>query len=89
MRVLLTGSFGNIGESTLLVLFEKGYEIRCFDLPTEMNKNKQRHLKKNGSFETIWGDILDEKDIKSAVENVDCIIHLAGIIPPLSEKNPD
>jgi UDP-glucose 4-epimerase len=89
MMVLLTGAFGNIGESTLLALFEKDYEIRCFDILTAANKKKQKQLKKIESFKTIWGDILDEKAIRTAVEDVDCIIHLAGIIPPLSEKKPD
>ena len=89
MKVLITGSFGNIGESTLLAFFEKGYEIRCFDLLTALNKKKQKQLIKIESFETVWGDILDVEALRASVVNVDCIIHLAGIIPPLSERKPD
>ena len=40
------------------------------------------------SFKTYWGDITDLEDVKRVVEDQDCIIHLAGIIPPLSERNP-
>ncbi|MGY5879515.1 MAG: NAD(P)-dependent oxidoreductase [Candidatus Thorarchaeota archaeon] len=89
MRVLLTGAFGNIGESTLLALLEKGYDIRCFDLSSERNAKIAKKLGKKGNFETIWGDILDLPLVKSIVKDVDCIIHLAGIIPPLSESKPD
>lgn len=89
MKVLLTGAFGNIGESTLLALLAKNYDVRCFDLKTERNVKVYNKLLKKGSFEIVWGDILDSPSIKSAVDNVDCIIHLAAIIPPLSEAKPD
>jgi len=89
MKVLLTGAYGNIGESTLLALFGKDYDIKCFDLPNERNAKIAKKLGKKGKFEPIWGDILDLPLVKSVVRDVDCIIHLAGIIPPLSESKPD
>ncbi len=89
MKVLLTGAFGNIGESTLLALFGRGYEIRCFDLHTDNNEKTNIRLSKQGNFEVIWGDILDKGLVEVAVQDVSCIIHLAGIIPPLSEKKPE
>lgn len=89
MRVLLTGAFGNIGESTLLALLEKNFDIKCFDLSNERNGKIAKKLGKRGKFETIWGDILDLPLVQSIVKDVDCIIHLAGIIPPLSESKPD
>lgn len=85
---MLTGAFGNIGESTLLALFEKGYDIKCFDLKTKRNERVSKRLSKKGSFEIIWGDILDASHVKAAVDGVDAIIHLAAIIPPLSESKP-
>ena len=57
MKVLLTGAFGNIGESTLLALLEKNYDIRCFDLQTERNEKVAKRLGKKGNFEIIWGDV--------------------------------
>ncbi|MHA1137922.1 MAG: NAD-dependent epimerase/dehydratase family protein [Candidatus Thorarchaeota archaeon] len=89
MRVLLTGAFGNIGESTLLALLEKNYDVRCFDLSSERNGKIVKKLSKKGNFETIRGDILDLPLVKSITEDIDCIIHLAGIIPPLSESKPE
>lgn len=89
MHVLLTGAFGNIGESTLLALLEKGHSVRCFDLKNESNGKMVKRLRKFGAFEVIWGDILDSESLRKAAEGIEAIIHLAGIIPPLSEKKPD
>jgi len=89
MRILITGAFGNIGESTLLALFDREYEIRCFDLRTENNEKTSRSLQKHGDFEIIWGNILDRDNVQSVVQDMNCIIHLAAIIPPLSEKKPE
>ncbi|MFW9911161.1 MAG: NAD-dependent epimerase/dehydratase family protein [Candidatus Thorarchaeota archaeon] len=85
----MTGAFGNIGESTLIALLERHHHVRCFDLQTKRNEKKQRQLQRIGDFETIWGDILDSKIVTDAIEDIECIIHLAAIIPPMSDQNPD
>ncbi|MHA2043125.1 MAG: NAD-dependent epimerase/dehydratase family protein [Candidatus Thorarchaeota archaeon] len=89
MRVLVTGAFGNVGESTLLSLFETDYEICCFDIETAANLKKQKHLSKIGVFDTFWGDIRDSKIIRRAVKDIECIIHLAAILPPASDRDPE
>ena len=89
MKVLLTGAFGNIGESTLTALLERNHEITCFDLRNKRNKKIQRRLLKQGKFETIWGDISDQELLSEILKGKECIIHLAAIIPPPSEKLPE
>jgi len=89
MLVLLTGAFGNIGESTLLALFEQNHQIRCFDLHTKQNEKTAKRLHKYGDFETVWGDVRDVDAIRNIVEDVECIIHLAAILPPNSEIDAD
>ncbi|MHA1167845.1 MAG: NAD-dependent epimerase/dehydratase family protein [Candidatus Hodarchaeales archaeon] len=89
MKVLLTGAFGNIGESTLLVLMEKGYQIRCFDIKTKNTEKTATKLSKLGKIGIKWGNITDKESLNQVIEGIDSIIHLAAIIPPLSEKNPD
>jgi nucleoside-diphosphate-sugar epimerase len=58
-------------------------------LKTDANDRMRKKLRRFGDFETIWGDILDFEGGKAAIEGIEVIIHLAGIIPPLSDKNPD
>lgn len=88
MKVLLTGAFGNVGQNTLKQLIKRGHQVTCFDISNANNEKAQKELLKKRKFETIWGDILKQGDLDKAVEGVECIIHLAAIIPPLSERNP-
>ncbi|TFG04515.1 NAD(P)-dependent oxidoreductase, partial [Candidatus Thorarchaeota archaeon] len=89
MQVLLTGAFGNVGESTLIALLDKGYDVRCFDVPTKNNERKARELEEIGEFQTVWGDIRDSDAVGMAARDMDAIIHLAAIIPPVTDKNPE
>jgi nucleoside-diphosphate-sugar epimerase len=89
VQILLTGAFGNIGESTLKKLIKREHRVRCFDIKNSKNKKIKRKLSKKLQFETFWGDITNFEDINNAVKKQECIIHLAAIIPPLSEKNPE
>ena len=89
MRVLLTGAFGNVGQSTLEVLLKKGYSVKCFDLKNPRNLKIYNKMKKLGYFDTIWGDIRDKEVTDDLVKDVDVIIHLAAIIPPLAYDKPD
>lgn len=89
LRILITGSFGNIGESTLLALRERNHQVRCFDRKTETTSKKQAQLLRQLSFETMWGDITNPDNLRAAVEGTDVIIHLAAILPPTTEKRPD
>ena len=88
MKILLTGAFGNVGQSTLEVLLKKGYSVRCFDLKNTRNLKVERRMKKLGKFEIIWGDIRDFSISDELVKGVDVIIHLAAIIPPLAYEKP-
>jgi nucleoside-diphosphate-sugar epimerase len=89
LKVLLTGAFGNVGESTLLALLDRQYHVRCFDLPTKRNCQTQKIHSQSSSFETIWGDIRDGDLVRKAANGVDAIIHTAAIIPPQSDDNPE
>lgn len=89
MKILLTGSFGNVGISTLKSLLAKDHDIVCFDLETSNNRKTKEEMLEIGEFQTFWGDITNSEDVNKVVKDVNCIIHLAAIIPPLSEKNPE
>jgi len=88
-KVLLTGAFGNVGQNTLKQLIMRDHDVTCFDLPNSPNKKVCNKLSKKKQFRTIWGDILNKDDLNKAIKGIECIIHLAAIIPPLSEKNPE
>ena len=90
MKILLTGAFGNVGENALIKLLEKKYVVTCFDIQNERNEKKAKELQKEyGKFDVAWGDITDLNSVKETVKDFDCVIHLAAIIPPMSESKPE
>ncbi|GHO48398.1 NAD-dependent epimerase/dehydratase family protein [Ktedonospora formicarum] len=86
MRILVTGAFGNVGFSTVQALIEQGQTVRCFDLKSKKAEKKAQQVE--GKVEIIWGDIRDAQVVAEAVKGQDVIIHLAYIIPPAVDENP-
>jgi len=79
--ILITGGAGSFGRQLALVLREKGYSLKIFDLPSC-----------DYSFFKDWentivcpGDILDAASLNRALDGVDQVFHLAAVLPPVSE----
>ena len=102
MKVLLTGAFGNVGQSALQALLAEGHTVRCFDLPSRANRRTARRYERavgrgrvRGAIEFAWGDLRAADDVAAAVAGQDAVVHLAFIIPKLSatgiqsERQPD
>ena len=87
MKVLLTGSFGNIGTATIENLLQQGHQVRCFDLKTRVNE--EQAIRFQHKIDTMWGDIRNPDDLAVAVQDRDVVIHLAFIIPITSEIDPE
>ncbi len=86
-KVLVTGAFGNVGSYVTRELSRQGYIPRLFDLPTPRNQRAARSLAAKPDI--VWGDMRDLESLKKAVEGQEIVIHLAAIIPPLSNEQPD
>ncbi len=87
MNVLLTGAFGNVGLSTLKELLKKDYGVRVFEVYNRKNRKIAKKFKNR--IEITWGDLRNRSDVNTAVQNQDIVIHLAAIIPPLADGNPE
>ncbi len=87
MKVLLTGAFGNIGTNAIEKLIEQGHQVRCFDLKTKVNERTTQRFK--GQIEVVWGDVRRPDDVAAAVQDQDVVVHLAFVLPPLSEDRPE
>lgn len=85
MRVLVTGATGNIGQSAVKALAERGHQVRA------LIWGKPRALSAAFSLpqvERFPGDIRDAACVAEAVVGQEAIVHLAYIIPPLSNEDP-
>ncbi len=84
--VLLTGAFGNLGQRVLTKLKTKGYRVRAMDLDTPLNRKGAQNAA--GNYDEVqWADIR-KVDWSEALRGVSSIIHLAAIIPPLTDDAP-
>lgn len=87
-RILLTGASGTVGLETLKHLVkDPTYEITVFDV-----KNS-KSVKKLAPFqdlvEIVYGDISCASAIEKVSHHKDVAIHLAAVIPPLADENPE
>lgn len=69
MVVLVTGGSGFIGSHITSKLVENGYDVRIFD------QRKPLH----GTVAWFKGDLLNEKDLLEACEDVEYVYHLAAV----------
>lgn len=77
MRVLVTGGAGYIGSLVVEQLLNKGHKPVVFDL---FNWGKESIEPFEGKIDLFEGDCRNSRDIIYALEGVDGIIHLAGIV---------
>lgn len=86
MKILLTGATGNVGGHVLPLLLERGHDVRCL----VFDSNNERKIVQGWKHkpEVVWGDIQDERVVESALGGVEAVIHLAAIIPPMTDQNP-
>lgn len=86
MKVLVTGGCGLVGKASVDRFLGAGHAVRVFELPTRANRRVARRW--NGRCEVQWGDIRDSMAVQQAVHDQDVVIHNAGVLPPVSERNP-
>src|SRR5579859_3216418 len=83
MKVLITGATGLLGRHLLRELRLHGEQIRALVLPAE-----NAELLREQGVEVVRGDVTAVNTLAPAVEGIDCVIHLAGMMGvwrPLSD----
>ncbi len=87
-QILLTGASGTIGSEVLRQLYSRtDIQLTIFDIKSKKSEKLFRKFKER--VEVIYGDITNISDVNSAVKGKDVIIHLAAIIPPLADGQPE
>lgn len=96
--ILVTGACGNIGPDVVTTLLENGLSVVGFDVKNKTTEKKnhclmQRAKAHHHSFIIHWQDFShpDENELEELFSQYSFsgIVHLAYIIPPLSEINPE
>ena len=73
--ILVTGGTGFVGSHLIKRLVSERIQTRCLARKTSDIGKLQEH-----GIEVAYGDILDKESLKKAVEDVETVIHLVGII---------
>jgi UDP-glucose 4-epimerase len=70
MKVLLTGGSGNLGQTLVPRLLDRGDTLVILDV------RAPRHVKEGALF--VEGSILDRAKLTEAFRGCDCIVHIAA-----------
>ena len=85
--VLVTGAFGNIGSRTVRHLLAAGHRVVAVDLRTR--KTAALAASFGSALEVAWGDVCDPGLWPRVLSGIDTVVHLAAIIPPATDRNPE
>lgn len=77
--ILITGGNGYIGTALSEILRKKGERYRIFDNLSGSSPLNLFYL--DGDVDFIWGDIRNLKELNSAFNGIDAVIHLAAKLP--------
>jgi UDP-glucose 4-epimerase len=81
--VTITGGAGNLGRQVARLLVERGFTVRLFDLP-EIDYD---FATGQPGLEVMPGDLRDQTALSRACAKAEWVVHLAAIMPPVSETN--
>ncbi len=73
-KSLVTGGTGFIGSHLVQAILDKGDEVRCL-----VRKESSHEWIRGLDIETVQGDCTDFPSLKSVVEGVDRVYHVAGV----------
>lgn len=86
-KVLVTGASGTVGSEVLTMLTQTtNYNISVFDVKSK--RSNRVFSKFKGRLEVHFGDIRNFEDVEKACKDVDFVIHLAAMIPPMADEHP-
>jgi len=89
LKILLTGASGTVGYEVLKQLYplRENFDITVFGT---RSKRSLKHLSPfKDEIKIIYGNLSDINDVAKICTGKDVVIHLAAIIPPLADENPE
>lgn len=86
--VLITGATGAVGREVLKQLYAK-QSASSITVFVQSSSKTKKLLRPYPGINIVYGSITNSDDVNRACENKDYVIHLAAIIPPLADDEPE
>ena len=89
-RILIVGGAGYIGTVLTNNLLKKSFCIRSLDLFLHNNNECILNYLGDPNYEFMYGNIVDSEFIGKALDGVECVIVLSGLVgDPITKKYPE
>jgi UDP-glucose 4-epimerase len=88
LNILVTGGFGSIGMVVVDECLRRGHTVSVFEVSTKRTEKLARKYSKR-NVKVLFGDLRKADDVSRAVIGQDVVLHLAAILPPVSDAHPD
>lgn len=86
MNILITGGLGNVGLDVTKMAIEKNHNVKVL-IHSNSKKNRKRMKPFKDKVKFIVGSVTDKSFIHSIMKDIDCVVHLAALLPPKSEES--
>jgi UDP-glucose 4-epimerase len=87
MNILVTGGFGSIGVVVVDECLRRGHAVTVFETRNKRTERLARRYRK-AAVHVLFGDIRNADDVSRIVVGQNAVIHMAAILPPVSEAHP-
>ena len=71
-----------MGFNVCKAFLKAGFDVRVLD-------QRKRVKGLGANSEIVWGDITQPDSVRKAMDDVDAVVHLAGVLLPFTEENPE
>lgn len=89
-KILVTGANGFVGREVLRMLLSSGHSVRACVRSKASKQQLQEAFTNNKHLDTvITGNIGPETNWEKALEDINCVVHLAARVHILNETAPD
>lgn len=89
-NVFMTGATGVMGSAALeeFSKYKDRYSLTVLARDSKVNRRKLKRFQQEG-VKVIWGDLLDEKSLRSGIEKADIVLHVGGMVSPQADHYPE